>query len=197
MKLDFPKLLFKGTRNYLQGPDIFNALIDSLQSFPEVISNLDVSFHRLSSHQLQLCDEEPDSCDLVAACRYTVGSLDKTVYLKETIESVVGSYLYDEDNVIDGLLIDEQKRSASLMTTSEYTMIETWVAMVKALHLRAFSGSKGKWLFVRAKFKEYKKYHSPSINTVKISSSFGVKLTRTEVFRDDIKLGEIFFSLSA
>lgn len=196
MTLYFPDLLFKGTRTYLQGPDIFNALIDSLQSSHGIISNLDVSFHRLSMHQLQLCNEEPNGCELVALCRYTTGSLDKTIYLKESTESVVGNYLYDEAKVIDGLLIDKDQKSATLMSMPDYTGIEIWVAMVKALHLHVFNDYTGKWLFVRAKFQEYIKYYPSSTITVKIISSFGVKLTRTFIYHGDAKLGEIFFSLS-
>lgn len=197
MQFTLPPFRFKGNRNYLHGTDILNATLTQLSKHHGSISNIDFSFHRMSSFQLvALTQEELDAADPVAICRYQTEGDTKFVYLVETDAPVVDHYLYPEDEIADHLILDYNSKSIMLDSLLPYSNIELWVAMTKVLHYRLYADKPGKWLFVRGRLPDFSRTPLFKECSVSLSANFGGKLTRCKVRQDGTNCGEIFFSLS-
>lgn len=198
MKTARLQLCFKGERQYLQGPDIFNETLAWLATMVDggEIGEIDFSFHRLVGQQLMvvLDGAAADVVAPVALCAFTTGGLRQKAYLVATEEPVSCRNPYPEDEMMHPLVMDVDTRRAVLRDQPAYSDIEIWVAMTKALHYKVFAQLTGKWVFVRGHFPRYTPYPAVTERSLVIVSSFSDKLTRSEVRHDGVKVGEIFFS---
>lgn len=191
-------LRFKGNRDYLQGPDILDATIAVLDAEygATALSEIDFSFHRMARRTLTVSDEHyPELGDPVAECAYSIEEDRRKVFLYETAESVMERYPYDEDLICHDFQINQEDQSGVLIGSPAFSAIEIWVALTKDLHQKALPEIKGKWLFVRGRFPGYSKNAKVGERRLKIVSNFQNKMTRTELFADGVKAGEIFFSV--
>lgn len=190
-------LEFKGSRNYIQGPDIYNAVLAMLEvEANEQLFAIDFAFHRMASSNLEMfAGDPPEGGDPVAVCVFTVSGKKERVYVLEIDEPIAGRRPYPEDEIIRGLDIDLDARSCSLLGTPSYSDIEVWVAMTKALHQKAFPELKGKWLFVRGRFDKYERASASTDRRLVIKACFNNKLTRSEAILSGEKVGDIFFSI--
>lgn len=187
---------FKGERDYVHGTDMFNQTLVWLGGHKKNIGDVDFSFHRLTSVQLQaVLGKLPDGTAPVAVCAFSSENERERVYLVETDQAIVDRYPYPEDEIVSRMEVDIASRKGVLRGETEYSDIEIWVAMNKALHLKVFQHLKGKWLFVRARFPSYICHSKVAERSLVIGASFKDKLTRSEVFLDGTKVGEIYFSI--
>lgn len=190
------KLKFKGQRDYVHGTDIFNETLEWLCKHRDEIKDIDFSLHRLACKQLTVVlGAVSDGTEPIAVCAYTSGGKREKARLVETDQPVVGRYSYPEDEIVDSMEIDFATRKGILRTETSFSDIEVWVAMTKALHLKVFPQLEGKWLFVRARFSAYARHSIASERALVISSSLNDKLTRSEAFLNNVKVGEIYFSI--
>lgn len=190
-------LRFKGERDYLQGPDIFNATLDCLQTkvLASSVKDIDFSFHRLARSQLKLSiDAPPTDIEPVAVCTFTT-EVRQRAYLFETGEAITSRHPYPEDEIVSSMEVDVASRCGRLQCETAYTDIEVWVAMTKALHYRVFPNLKGKWIFVRGRFPQFFRHTQVKERALVILSSFNDKLTRSEISLDGVKAGDIYFSI--
>jgi hypothetical protein len=190
---------FKGERDYLQGPDIFNATLGYLveKQVCDEVTQVDFSFHRIARNALDLYDEvQPGFDKPVAECSYTSQGVPRKVYLYESGETVSGRYPYDESQICRDFRIDVAMAMGSIYGDFRFSEIEVWVALTKALHLSVLSEVRGKWLFVRGKFPSALQTFVAGERTLRIVSNFQNRLTRTLLFCDGIQVGEIFFSIT-
>ena len=189
---------FKGERDYLQGPDMFNSTLGYLvekQACDEV-TQVDFSFHRIARNALDLYDEvQPGFGKPVAECSYTSQGVPGKVYLYESGEAVSGRYPYDESQICRDFRINVATATGSISGDFRFSEIEVWVALTKALHQEVLSDVKGKWLFVRGKFPKSLQVSNVGERTLRISSNFQNRLTRTLLFFNGMPTGEIFFSI--
>jgi hypothetical protein len=191
-------LRFKGNRDYGHGTDILDATLESLESHygTQELTQIDFSFHQMARRVLMVVDaEHPELGKPVAECAYSIREDRHKVFLYETSESITERYPYDEDLICWGFQIHEEDRSGTLMGNPSFSSIEIWVALTKELHQKALPEIKGKWLFVRGRFPSYLKTSEAQERRLRIVSNFQNKLTRTELFADGVKAGEIFFSV--
>lgn len=196
MNIELPILGFKGSRSYLHGTDILNATVATLQGIHGSISDIDLSFHKLCSRQLTLqFNQNADTDRIVAICRYKAEGQMFVVHLVDAGAPVTHRFPYDEAQVVLGMNYDLHNNSAILQILTPYSRIEIWIAMVKALHLALYQEHRGQWLFVRARLTHYQKIVDSGPYSVRLATSLGTKLTRTDIFEGIEKTGEIFFSL--
>lgn len=192
------ELSFKGERKYLQGPDIFNEtlLFLSQKYSPLDVLNIDFSFHRMARTAVDIYDSpQANLGDPVAVCAYRLEGKKQKVYLYESSDVVEGRVVYNEDEIVEGFIIDLQNMSGVLKNSVAYTDIETWVSLTKALHQRALANLNGKWLFVRGRFPKFVPKSHSSMWCLKIVSNFQNTMTRTELSFGDDAVGEIYFSI--
>lgn len=192
-KLD---LNFKGTRNYIQGPDILNAVLTELDSHEFKVCDIDFAFHRLARNQLKLVyGALPTGVEAVAICSYSSNDLRKRVNIIETQGVIEGRYPYLEDEIVSRMEFDSDAQMGFLKNEIHYSDIEVWVAMTKALHLKMFPNLTGKWLFVRARFPKFIFQSRCKERKIQLVASFNDKLTKSDALLDGNKVGEIYFSI--
>lgn len=187
---------FKGARDYLQGPDIYNQTLKWLEAVRPTLTDIDFAFHRRASRQLGVIfGPLPEGVEPVAVCAFTSEGKRERIYLVETDSIVTGRKPYPEEEIVSELELDFTARCGVLRGEVSYTDIEVWVAMTKALHYKVFPHLDGKWLFVRGRFPQYRRKTKADMRSLVIVSSFNDKLTRSEALLDGVKVGEIFFSI--
>ncbi|WP_143432927.1 hypothetical protein [Herbaspirillum camelliae] len=190
-------LSFKGERDYIQGPDIFDAVIQALCAGAETtrVAQIDVAFHRLARHAVELInDDQGSAMDPVAICQYSIDGVRRQAFVVETGTEIVERHPYPEEDIIERMSIDTDQRTCALDIDLPFTDMELWVSMTKALHKALFPELNGKWLFVRARFEHYAP-DAKGFRTLAFKSNFNNKLTRCEAMRDGVKVGEIYFSI--
>lgn len=189
-------LQFKGDRDYVQGPDIFNAVLERLHADTNgSITDIDFAFHRLARRAMNLVHgEQGKDLDPVAVCQYIVAGQRRRAYVVETDHAIGERYPYPEHEVVSQLMVDKARRACRLEANPAFSDIEIWVAMTKALHLAVFNELNGKWLFVRGRFARYDS-KVQGLRELTIMANFNNKLTRSEAVLSGEKIGEIFFSI--
>jgi len=191
-------LAFKGKRDYLHGTDVFNQTLFWLQgALPDApIEDIDFSFHHLARHQVGVrIGVAPTDQPAYSVCAFTQDGRRQKAYLVETDLPVTRRYPYPEDEIVAPMQVDLARRRGVLHGTADYTDIEVWVAMTKALHHAIFPQAPGKWFFVRGRFPNYTRRSEARERTLAIAASLHDRLTRSEVLLDGRKVGEIFFSM--
>ena len=190
------QLKFKGMREYVHGTDMFNETLGWLSAEKGEIEDIDLAFHRVATHQLKaILGGVPQGESPVAVCAFTSSGVRERAYLIETDVEITERYPYPEDEIVSSLDFDSMGRKGILLGEARYSDIEVWVAMCKAIHLKAFPQLSGKWLFARARFPRYVNHAGVHERALTIAASFNEKLTRSEVVLDGEKVGEIYFSM--
>ena len=188
---------FKGNRDYLQGPDIFEHVYKSLSNtVGQPVKNFEIAFHHLSQKPLELMvgrEEKPTDAAAVGSFTGVAGKV--RFWLTETEEDVLERVPYPEEDIINCTQFSEESATATLQDDMTFSDTEVWVSMIKELHIRLFPDVEGKWLFARAKMGEYSPHHTSTSYGVTLASRFGHKLTRSEIKLDGRKVGDIFFAL--
>ncbi|KMJ88302.1 hypothetical protein ACH58_23340 [Achromobacter xylosoxidans] len=192
-------LSFKGDRNYLHGTDIFDTLLAWLreQGF-EIIEGLDLSFHQMATSTLRAELDLVDARDVKNAAILSFASQGSRhrVSLRETAKAVTGRRPYPEDRLVADAEFDATTQAIRVENCLPgYSAIEYWIALTKAMHLRALPHVSGKWLFVRARFPRLDAPLECVRPAVQLTSNYQDKLTRSEVSLDGRKFGDIYFSL--
>lgn len=135
-------LSFKGERDYIQGPDIFDAVIQALCAGAETtrVAQIDVAFHRLARRAVELInDDQGSAMDPVAICQYSIDGVRRQAFVVETGTEIVERHPYPEEDIIERMSIDTDQRTCALDIDLPFTDMELWVSMTKALHKSALS----------------------------------------------------------
>lgn len=150
-------LPYKGSRHYLHGTDIFNAIQKVIQ---ELSWGNGAFINHLVFRHFVYCqcdiwlDEPPDP----SACFVGEGQLmlpcgsTKEFFLHEGTEQPAGRKPYDEESMVATAAYSG--KSATLNAPIGYTTIEAAVALTKALNYRLAIPKQGKWVFGRIDLKQ-------------------------------------------
>lgn len=200
MSVEFPLTLsFKGSRQYLHGTDMHDAVCDLLtQQGGQNIQKIDFTLHRIVLTQLVASihrDTQPETEGANAVFRATVDSSPVTVLLKECGTPVTDRRPYDEEGLVSAASFDSTNQRITFTASDAYTNIEMIVALNKALLLRALPEAKGKWLFTRLQLATSIKDRKLNTIEVRFLGHSNYRITRSQVFGDGQPIGSIFFSL--
>lgn len=176
------KFKFKGSRDYVHGTDIVNAIINETS---KTKFKLDIKFKELSDTYLNVSKSAENHC--------TDFSIDEErYYLSPTSSEITENYEYDEDSIVENAIVSTTE--ISLKDSSKFSEIEVWIALVKKFHLETISQD-GKWLFTRAKIDIDKLSAKTENKIVKLKRRIGFKFTESEIYGDNKLIGKIFFSM--
>ena len=188
---------FKGTRDYVQGPDLFNALVAIHR--PEALRNIRFTVHGFvrNAHcemfHARSREALADLADVKARASFDRDGVPQWVVLKESsTPGPVQRTDYDEARVVDRCEIRE--RSAVLMGASPYTFIETIVSMNKHLHQSVFPDAVGKWIFTGIDLG--RGCAAREDLALRLGSDPNVRLTRAQIVHQGQPIGSLFFSLT-
>ena len=195
------KFRFKGDRNYVQGPDIFNEILNYIHETLNFNFNfiIDVSFHKIVNKHLILNHYVGDlfvrPLDASVAAKVNFKNDIHWFILKESDENIVCRYEYNEEKFITTCKIYTEQKLISCIEESPFTFIETIVAMNKALHLSIYPDIVGKWLFVRGQLTKFEKFDCNDLK-IRLVSNLNNKFTKSEVICNEKSVGFVYFSLN-
>jgi hypothetical protein len=187
---------FKGSRTYVHGTDIFNAIVGHITKAFNNVKHISVTFHNIIRSQVDctiiktsdLTDNEAD-CQI----RFESNGTEHIVVIKSNDIEITGSYPYPENKIVELCKIED--KTITLEESIDYTNIEKIVAMNKALMEFIFSDAEGKWYFSKLTIDtdfESGTYSKYSLTLIK---NMGLKLTKTAIRLNDKLIGYIYFSL--
>jgi hypothetical protein len=190
---------FKGNRDYVHGTDIFDNVLKNVRFFlKRYPTKINGSFHRLlkSNGILRIYnhDEAVDRENLFSLFYILQENASFLITITSSDSAIASSYQYDEDDVLQNLVIDNG--SVTMLAKSSYTYIEQIVAMTKKLHLTYYPNAKKNWLFTKIEINDLV---NPSLYPnhqllIKAIKNFHYKLTQNAIFLDDNLVGNIWFS---
>jgi len=193
------KLCFKGERNYLQGGDLCNAVMEAVggSSVGEAV-RFQLAFHRFIAKQpdmVWLEGDKPSSRPENVAAEFSVsGSLGKARgWLIETNREVDCRIPFDEERIARHCNFAGE--SVSILEDSGYLPIEVVVSMTKILHNRLLPASSGRWIFTKLDLSRCLVAGDASALTITLKQNLHGRLTKSEVDVHGRSLGFIYFSL--
>ena len=191
------ELCFKGERNYIEGPDLFNVLVACCAAVP--LQNIRFSAHsfvrtpwcRIFSAESKEALREVGEAS--ARCSFDANDVTKwLVLLPERGDASTGARCaYDESLVVatcrmglDSIVLDQP---------SPFTFIETVVSMSKRMHEQLFPEARGKWIFTRIELDVL--CDAREHLSLRLGHNLNFRLTQSEVLVKGKKVGDIYFSL--
>jgi len=187
IKLDF---CFKGSRTYVQGPDIVSELFQATAH--KDLSQIDLKFNGITQSGLDLVegDENPDA---KVNIRWLESGVIKTYQLLENGKQINCRNDYDEDQIIGKISLDLTNQMISLNKVTNYTLCENFVEMNKFLLQNIFPQEKGKWYFTR--LEQAKIIPDDSLIEVKLIKNFNFRLTKSDILVDGEVIGSVYFTM--
>jgi hypothetical protein len=188
-------LKFKGSRTYLHGTDLFDAMVALIApSGSGTLSDIRMSFYRPITHRVEAFPTRGGSASNLRPAALFESRLDGAPAVWElrelTGESVEGRRPYDEDQVAAGAIV--QGTAIAQTRPTPYTFIERAVALNKRLLERLRTDSKSSWWFARLELAGLPPA-SPAIR-LDVESELGGRLVRSSVEVDGRRTGSIYFS---
>ncbi|OEC37157.1 hypothetical protein SAMN05216600_102115 [Pseudomonas cuatrocienegasensis] len=140
-------LAFKGSRSYLRGSDIYQALAQwCLVEFGSNAYVNRLSFRRLAKNVCYVVRQPPNSDSLVGEGAILIADNQHFFWLMESKEPVIERYAFDEEQIVATSSMDIEKRTIRLSTVSDYELSEV-VALTKQLNYAISPEVAGNWLF--------------------------------------------------
>ena len=195
--LDFK---FKGSRTYVHGTDIYNAIIEYAREKMglEDISNIRYTLHKVMRTNLDMeiyiNERVPKKPETAVVFLCESGGAKYQFMLHENHREITGRYEYDEDGIVKDCLLNREGQLLELTDKTPYSDIELIVAINKAMMNLLFPDGPGKWYFTKLELeKAVGKTDYSSIKT-RLIRNLNFKLTKSEVFIDGVLRGYIYFS---
>ncbi|MCV3336726.1 hypothetical protein L8T90_01895 [Campylobacter sp. RKI_CA19_01121] len=186
---------FKENRNYIHGPDIYNAILSLYKD--NIASNFELSFHNIAHNNLILSDIKPDNLqELRFICNFLKkdSSFCCLYGIDNPLSKPTLSKPYLEESITENITINYTEKSIILNNPSVFTYMEEIVALNKYLLTKLFHEVKGKWYFSKLQFQNIPLEKSYPIKIV-FKSNFNFLIVKSEIYFNDKFMGFIYFSL--
>jgi hypothetical protein len=183
--IDLP---FKAERDYLQGGDIFNALVSLACPFPPISLRLHQIMRELIIVKQWGTSDHPEGIFL---CKDSAGEEQKLSLHSAARTSPIRRVPFDEQAVIRGH--QSYNRRIEMMHRDDVSFIERCIALNKTLHKNMFPFAAGRWILVRIDL--VRNPDSSSKIALSFCSNTGTRLTRVELEADGSVVGDLYFSL--
>ena len=191
---------FKGQRDYIQGPDIYNQvnqyIIDELNM--KDIIRIDLIIHRLISNNLTVeMAKDTDSIkkeNISAIFSFMHGDNKYTLLLFESNSKIECRLEFPEEEIVKKFTVDVKEKKIYLNANVDFTELEIITAMNKKLLKTLYPDLNRKWLFTRLQTDRYLKECNYNTIAVELQHNFNFKLTKSLIKIDDRERGYIYFS---
>ena len=189
------ELVYKGTRDYLHGTDMYDAIMEQLRSaVPQHAHGaVKMVMHGFARHQCDLmymlgqarCPKPVD-----ARVEFFLGDI-VSGWLTETARPVLSRRPYKEDELVASSRIDGHSIIAGVVVPC--SVIEILVALTKRLHT-VLRPDQAKWAFTRLELQRPLADDDAGRLQVELLQSLGNRLTKSAVRTESMALGHIYFS---
>jgi hypothetical protein len=190
---------FKGNRDYLQGGDLCNAIMENVRlGYGGEVSRFKLAFHRFISHQpdaFWVDGEDSLSRPSNRVADFTVTGTNGNVngWLVESDRQVNCRVPFDEDRI--ARLCKMSGESISIRGDAGYLPIEIAVSMTKQLHNSLLNVSAGRWVFTKLDMRRLFQLDDATSLTITLKENLYNRLTKSEITVGSDLLGAIYFSL--
>ncbi len=196
-ELDF---CFKGNRNYVQGPDIFDAVLEKLKN------NFDLNkFHKIKYAAHSILDSNADvyiTKDFKKDDFQIINSVITFTFEDQKYHAIVSKNEnqisckvdYSEEIVRTQSKIDNKR--ITFKNILDKSLTETVVSMNK-FYLQKTVTEDGKWIVVQFEYNDLTHYFNieNKILELELISNFNNKLTKSKIFIENNLIGYLYFSL--
>lgn len=177
------KLTFKlkGSRDYIQGPDVYNEIEKILNK--KKITYFELSFHNIMKNNIILSDKKPNKeQDLYFLCRYIENDNTKELYgIKDESSKPNESIIYEEELITQNAIFNEKDESIILNSPSKFTLMEEIVALNKYLVQQTIQKQKkGKWYFAKFIHSNLLPERSYPLE-IRLKTNFNFLLSKSEI----------------
>ena len=189
------KFTFKGSRNYVQGPDIFDTATKSLFENFEGISNIKYSAHNWIRHNGEMIVNpkiEPKSYSSLIS--YDMNGINHKVFIVDNDEEITDRVEYSEEYVFNNSSIND--KVISLHNTKEDISFSELIVSMNKCFLQSIT-TDGKWIVTKFEYNnltDIESYINKNIE-IKLLKNLKNKLTKSEVLVNEKIVGYIYFSL--
>jgi hypothetical protein len=187
---------FKGDRDYIQGTDLFDALVGTHPA--DTLRNIRFTIHGfVRTPHVDVYDAPSREAlarvqDVKARAVYERGGAPHWLALVESSRSgAAGRYAYREERVTNLCSIDGH--AIALDGASPFTFIETIVAMNKHMHQKRFGDAPGKWIFTGIDLA--RGCDAREGLELRLGPDPNLRLTRARILHLGQDIGSLFFSL--
>jgi hypothetical protein len=188
----------KPPRDYVHGPDLFNAVQQLISSScTDPVGRLDVDFHSLVRRQCMACirtgQPEKAPSNACLAFRFRSDTEECHGWFSEDDRALDEGAVYNEAVLVSDM-IHEDKSTILFSGHSDYSAAEVAVAATKELHLRLFADA-GQWIVSRfSTFRPWPERLGDARVRCKLVSNLHNRLTRTEISIAEEPVGALSFS---
>jgi len=191
---------FKGNREYIQGPDIYDSVIKYLkEAFYKEIENIDMTFHKTASTNLSgfLVDEKDtiEIKDYIVIFKFKSQGIDYILGLKENEENITERVEYPEEKIIELTELLLEEKSIVLGREIEFSGIEKIVSLNKALLQNLYPDVKGKWYFTRLQISEPISNQKDDKYKIILLRNMNFQLTKSSIEINGKQIGYIYFTM--
>ncbi|MFD1007297.1 hypothetical protein [Oceanisphaera ostreae] len=185
------KFVFKGSRNYVHGTSLFNALEHAAEQRGLPEGKINVSFKKMIHNPLCTLEERmPNTDDSVAAKIISSDGVIIALCINEAADvGITVRQEFDEPEVCRGAVLGEN--SIVQENPHHQDRIELLVSLCKKMH-QAFIDDTKKWVFSR--YDGQFPIPSPHKVELRITKQVGTRLTCSDVLVNDKKIGDMYFS---
>ena len=193
-------LCFKGSRDYLHGTDIYEALAGlTSTNMGGAIDHLQMSIHRFFSFEPDiywLAGARAPARPGKAVVDFAVSGNGKSAvgWLVETDRQVVCRVPYDEERIARHSAFQQDAISAS--GDAGCLPIEVTVSMTKHLHINKLRVPHGRWVFTKLDLRRLFRDSDAAAITITLKENLYNRLTKSEIKVHGEAIGHIFFSLA-
>jgi len=185
------KCIFKGSRNYVHGTSLFNALVQAAGERGLTEGRINVSFkHMIHNPVCVLEQRSPSAEDSIVAKISGEGGKAFALCINEAVETAIADrQAFNELEVCRGAVLGE--KSIVQENPHHHDRIELLVSLCKKMHQAYIDDSK-KWVFSRYDGQ----FPIPALNKVelRITKQVGTRLTCSDVLVNGEKIGDMYFS---
>ncbi len=184
---------YRGQRNYIQGADLFNSVLESTSSGE--ISDIRMTAHGLILNcncRVKFFDADPKQYEGKFRGRFHLNGKAVWFDLLELTDGCDCRRIpYDEQSIVDACRINDEQiyYDGSL----QYTFMEIAVAMNKHLLSQTHPDIQGRWIFTGIELDSFRKSGGPT--SLRVTHNFQNKLVKTRILDDGHAAGTIYFSL--
>lgn len=191
---------FKGSRNYVQGPDIIDkvAEIYSKEIGKSRIQNIKYSGHKMlrTNARLQIlsAEEEFSMEGVNSIINFQVGDASLRALIAERKEAIECSKPFDE-SIITSKIKHIDDKEIYYVNSSDFSLTEICVSMNKYL-LQSLE-SEGKWIVTKLELDRYLNLSEIAGQKIEIKllHNFKNKLTKSSISLSERSIGFVYFTL--
>lgn len=185
------KFVFKGSRNYVHGTSLFNALTQAACQRNLAEGKIDLSFKHMIHNPVCILEERSPSADDFVVAKITGNHGEHFVLcLNESPEAEEAEHReFDEKKVCYGSVVSD--KMIVQYNPHHHNLIELIVALCKKMHLECVDATK-KWVFFR--YSGQFPIPVPEKVELRITKQIGSRMTCSDVLVNDEKIADIYFS---